>query len=62
MLELKNEQEKGQLQVNHINTLEQIIEKEKKRNGYLESANVDKDIAVRQLPGDMSQKYELEIK
>ena len=39
-----------------------MVEKEKRRNGYLESANVDKEIAARQIPSDLSQKYELEIK
>lgn len=35
LLEMKNEQEKCELQAKHIFTLEQMIEKEKKKNYYL---------------------------
>jgi hypothetical protein len=35
-------------------TLEQIIEKEKKRNAILENNNIDKEILARQVPGKLS--------
>jgi hypothetical protein len=35
ILDLKNEQEKCELQTKHILTLQQVVEKEKKKNYYL---------------------------
>lgn len=61
MLQFRNEREKCQLQGNHIATLEQLIEKQKKKNIYLETANINKDIAANQIPNELNKQHDIEI-
>ena len=51
VLDVKSQQQRCQLQMNHIATLEQMVDKERKKNMYLESNSIDKDIVNRQIPG-----------
>jgi hypothetical protein len=44
-----------------MSTLEQMVDKEKRRNYQLEGVNFDKEMVARQTPGELSKRYEVEI-